>query len=151
MIYDIDANRLNPAFKAALDALPDKWAVVQGFRSPDEQDTLYRKGRDSAGNVIDASAVVTQARAFQSAHTVTRPLGDRDGTPDSLAADVARVGPNGERWWDYTHPDWAELRAAVDASPDLHGGWHFPTPDDDHLQSVSWPAARQQLQAIGKW
>lgn len=42
--------------------------VISGFRSPEEQDALFAKGRDKKGKVTDKSKVVTNAKAWQSNH-----------------------------------------------------------------------------------
>ncbi|QWP76682.1 M15 family metallopeptidase [Lysobacter sp. K5869] len=42
--------------------------VISGTRTFEEQEELWRKGRDAAGKVVDASATVTNARGGQSNH-----------------------------------------------------------------------------------
>jgi hypothetical protein len=40
----------------------------------------------------------------------------------------------------------------VDAHPRLHGGWHFPHPDEDHIEAYpKWQEKKAQLIAEGKW
>jgi peptidoglycan L-alanyl-D-glutamate endopeptidase CwlK len=42
--------------------------ITQGLRTIDEQNELFNKGRDSSGNVVNSSQVVTQARGGHSYH-----------------------------------------------------------------------------------
>lgn len=46
----------------------DDLDVAQGFRSWEKQQELWRIGRDSTGNIIDSSVVVTHARPGYSWH-----------------------------------------------------------------------------------
>jgi hypothetical protein len=151
MIWDIDRAKMDPAFADELDTIPGNFAVIQGFRTPQQQNALWQQGRDEDGNVIDEDAVVTNARAFQSAHTVTDPLGEASGKPASLAGDLARVDENGHRVWDYSHPEWKALWAYVDAHLTMISGAHFPKADEDHVQSRRWYEAKRELIALGKW
>lgn len=66
------------------------------WRSSDEQDRLYAQGRTAPG------AIVTRARAGQSAHNATR-----QGAPAARAFDIVpRV--NGRPVWDAAHPAWQQ-------------------------------------------
>ena len=102
------------------------WVITYGIRTFAEQDALYAKGRDAAGNVIDADAVVTEAKRGQSPHNF------------GLAVDVT-LEKDGKDDWDYnTDPDWQRLYRTIDAHPRLHSGIHFPVPDGDHIEVVHW-------------
>ena len=139
MIWDVPRAPLVPEFANAVDTIPGDWAVTYGFRTKDEQNALYAKGRDSTGKIIDQSKVVTYAPYPRSAHCW------------GMAVDLARVDAEGTRRWDYGHPAWKDLQAFVDASPSMHGGWQFPDPDNDHVQSVQWYKWRSNLITEGRW
>lgn len=157
MIWDTDRAKVNPAFADRIDTIPGSWAAVQGFRSPEKQSAYWQEGRAADGTIVHPDLVVTNAKRFQSPHTVTAPLGDSTGEPDARAVDLARVDEHGNRVWDYTHPAWAALWAFVDAAPGMHGGWHFPPApgrpngDQDHIQDTAWTAERQALMQSGQW
>ena len=59
-IESVDA-RLGDVVLAALEAAPAwlDFAVISGLRTAEEQQELWRKGRDELGNVVDRDAVVT--------------------------------------------------------------------------------------------
>lgn len=65
-------------FMARMTLLGHDVAVHQLFRTPHEQEQMYRQGRDLPGRII------TDARAWQSAHCATI-----NGTPAAQAFDVA--------------------------------------------------------------
>lgn len=96
---DRDPNHLHPLAlmkKNQLETLAGRAGLPpllleETHRMPDLQDVDFAKGRDSAGNVIDADAIVTQARGGQSDHNFTRWIADPDApegwrlVPASLA------------------------------------------------------------------
>lgn len=55
--------RLGAVVLAALEAAPPwlDFAVISGRRTTKEQQTLFARGRDAAGNIVDQSEVVTYA------------------------------------------------------------------------------------------
>jgi hypothetical protein len=151
VIWDTDRTKVNSAFADRVDTIPGSWAVVQGFRSPTNQTAKWQEGRDAQGNIVDKAAVVTNAKGFQSPHTVTNPIGTTDGIPDADAIDLAWIDEHGNRTWNYKEPQWKAMWGFVDAAPGMHGGWHFPEPDQDHIQDPIWIQIRQQLKDSGKW
>jgi hypothetical protein len=110
------------------------WIAHSGWRDPAEQNKDYAQGRTTPGPII------TDAPAGHSPH---------DTTP-ALAVDFHKLSPDGKDSWT-VDDDWKRIMAKVDAHPRLHGGWHFPTPDNDHIQSTRWYQVRSQLKAQGKW
>lgn len=58
--------------------------VVCTYRSPEEQNELYQRGRDADGNIVDKKKIVTYSRGGQSAHN--HKIGR---TPAALAVDIA--------------------------------------------------------------
>jgi hypothetical protein len=105
----------------------DAWRIIFAVRTHEEQQALYEK--HLAGGPLAAPP-------GRSAHEY------------GLAVDICRLVGTGitqKERWDYDHPAWARIRAAVDAHPRLHGGWHFPVEDPDHLQAVKWKTLRQTL------
>jgi hypothetical protein len=149
MLWQTDRTKINSEFAGRVSTIPDSagghWVAVQGFRSPAYQNSLYAKGRTVPGEIV------TNAKEYQSPHTVTSPIAMEDGTPDSHAVDLAWQDEHGNLTYNYNEPQWAELRAFVDAAPGMHGGWHFPSPDEDHIQGSEWPAIRAAIIAAGKW
>ena len=74
--------------------------VVQGLRSWNEQDVLWRKGRDLQGHVIDPHAVVTNAPGGHSWHNF------------GLAVDCAPDDPTLPGYqidWNPAHPQWKHM------------------------------------------
>ena len=136
--WKVDRSLLKEPFASNVDALlsadPADWIVTSGYRSPDEQTALYAEGRDNQGNIVTPSAVVTNAKAGQSAHNA------------GLAVDVTLV-KDGKDDWDVRDPDWQRMIAAVRAAPDLHSGADFPTPDTDHIEAYRWKAIRNAQSA----
>src|SRR6266498_934410 len=95
--------------------------VTQGLRSWTEQLQLWLKGRDSDGNVIDKSKVVTKAPPGHSYHNF------------GLAVDVAPFIENTPDW-NLKHPVWKRI-VEVGESLGLTAGAEFRTfPDAPHFQ-----------------
>ena len=134
--WDVSQANLDPELLKDICGLfePDAsdWAITYGFRTFDEQNALYQK------------------------HLKGGPLAAAPGhSPHEfgLAIDFAEI-VNGKLLWDDSRPSWARIRAVVDASPRLHGGWKFPPEapaDPDHIQAVKFYALRDKLKAEGKW
>jgi len=133
VIWDVPRAPIDGTLANEIDTIPGDWAVVQGFRTKAQQDALYAQGRTTPGDIV------TQAPYPRSAHCW------------GLAVDVARVTPSGQRVWDYAHPAWQQLQLFVNNSPHMHGGWHFPIADNDHIQSVDWIKWRENLITEGRW
>lgn len=95
--------------------------VTQGLRSWSDQMALWLKGRDSRGNVIDSSKVVTKAAPGHSYHNF------------GLAVDVAPFTDNTPDW-NLTHPAWKRI-VAVGESLGLTSGSEWRSfPDWPHFQ-----------------
>ena len=139
MRWDVNRDLVDVGLAHDVDSIPGDWAVTYGFRTKDEQNALYAKGRDDAGRIIAPAKVVTYAPYPRSAHCW------------GLAVDIARIDAGGTLRWDYGHPAWTALWAFVDKSARMHGGWHFPDPDRDHVQSVRWYKQRSNLITEGRW
>lgn len=104
--------------------------VVQGLRTWAEQLTLWSKGRDAQGRIVDPKAVVTHAKPGSSYHNF------------GLAIDVAPFDQDGQPDWNASHPAWKRM-IAVGESLGLYSGSHFevikagvvhPEPDMPHFQ-----------------
>ncbi len=74
----IDTTLLYPPLAIKLEKLVENclargvaYYAISGFRSWEEQDTLFAQGRNKAGKVVDKSKVVTNARGGQSNHNYT--------------------------------------------------------------------------------
>lgn len=133
--WEVDRSKLEPQFVTDITDLfdddPADWIIHYGFRSSAEQAALYAEGRTAPGQIV------TNAKPGHSAHE----FGE--------AVDFHQLLDGKDSW--AVNDDWKRIMAKVDAHPRLHGGWHFPEPDDDHIQSLTWYKTRQQLQAEGKW
>jgi peptidoglycan L-alanyl-D-glutamate endopeptidase CwlK len=95
--------------------------VVQSLRPYSVQMTLWRQGRDAAGNIIDKSKVVTNARPEQSWHTY------------GCAVDVAPfIG--GVPDWNVAHPVWKLIEETGESLGMVSGAEWRTFPDAPHLQ-----------------
>jgi peptidoglycan L-alanyl-D-glutamate endopeptidase CwlK len=121
--------KLRDFARAAANALPfDVW-VAEGVRSDARQRELYKLGRNSSGQIVKLSDVVTYAPdASQSAHG------------SGLAVDLwplrdGRMAPSGA-------PEWEKLGALARASGLAWGGaWKAQFPpygDQPHIEMPSW-------------
>lgn len=120
--------------KTLLRNLPDTWRIYYVCRTCQEQARLYAQGRTTPGDIV------TDAKPGQTPHEF------------GLAVDVVLI-VDGQEVWDYRHPAWNRLWAAVLASPTLHSGHNFPPKfiDNDHIQSLKWYAKRAELIKSGVW
>ena len=101
--------------------------VTQGLRSWNDQLSLWLKGRDVQGNVIDASKIVTKAAPGHSWHNF------------GLAVDVAPFTDNTPDW-NLDHPVWKKI-VSVGTGLGLESGSEWRTfPDWPHFQLTGkWP------------
>ena len=137
--WEVDRTQIDPQLVADLendifDDDPADWIIHNGHRDDSEQAHDYAQGRTEPGPII------TNAKPGQSPHDVL----------PALAVDFHKLTADGKDSW-AVDDDWRRIMAKVDAHPRLHGGWHFPQPDDDHIQSLKWYQVRAQLKAAGKW
>ena len=107
---------------AILGADPASWVIHDGKRTVAQQWTDYAQGRTTPGPII----------------TYAEP--DRDPHVRGYAVDFHEITDGKDDW--SIGPNWHRVMAAVDQSPRLHGGWHFPHPDYDHIQSTEWYKVR---------
>lgn len=95
--------------------------VTQGLRLYADQLKLWQQGRDSAGNIVDGSKVVTNAAPGHSWHEF------------GLAVDVAPF-VDGVPDWNVNHPSWKRI-IAVGESLGLFSGTEFNSIcDTPHFQ-----------------
>jgi D-alanyl-D-alanine carboxypeptidase len=108
--------------------LPITLVVTSGIRSSILQTALWNLGRDSNGNIIDETKVVTWARPGTSPHEF------------GMAIDGGILMPNGSLSYDYDSPEWQSIYLVVRASPTLHSGIDFPKgeTDGDHIERYQW-------------
>jgi hypothetical protein len=99
----------------------DCLVVEQGFRRPEEQARLWQEGRDAAGNVINASQIVTHARPGHSFHEYGLAA---DVCPATLVATVG-WSPNSEKW---------VVLGELGESLGLVWGGRWKSPDRPHFQ-----------------
>ncbi|MCC3375061.1 M15 family metallopeptidase [Cohnella sp. REN36] len=109
-------------------------AITDGFRSSEEQEALYRKGRDGGG------AIVTNARGGESYHNY------------GLAIDFALRAKDGRIVWDMKYDgngngkaDWMEVVAIAKRLGFAWGGDWKDFPDYPHLQ-MDFGLSIRQLQ-----
>ena len=96
--------------------------VTQGLRSWTQQLSLWLKGRDPNGTVIDRSKVVTNAAPGHSWHNF------------GLAVDVVPMDNVGQPDWNVNHPVWKQI-VSVGTSLGLVAGAEWRTfPDYPHFQ-----------------
>lgn len=101
--------------------------ITQGLRTWSQQQDLWAKGRDPAGNVIDKSLVVTNAPPGHSWHQF------------ALAADVAPVDLHGQADWDITHPVWGQIITLGESLGMRSGSTFRSFPDAPHFQPFHIP------------
>jgi len=95
--------------------------IKSGMRSIQEQASLYGKGRDSKGNVVDKNSVVTNAKPGQSYHNF------------GLALDVAIVDGKKNNW-NTSSPEWEKIGKLGEAAGFEWGGRWTDLPDAPHFQ-----------------
>lgn len=130
VVWHCDRSVVEPQLADDIDATlgpdPADWIVHDGKRSDAQQLAEYAKGRTTPG------PIVTYALPAQDPHV------GRGGL--AYAIDFHERTDGKDDWT--VGPNWKRIMAKVDAHPRLHGGWHFPHPDDDHIQSVQWYQVR---------
>jgi peptidoglycan LD-endopeptidase CwlK len=99
----------------------DHLEIVQGLRSWNQQQTLWLKGRDADGNIVDEGQVVTNARPGHSWHEFAMAV---DCVPRSL---LTQLG------WNPESPLWATITAIAE-SYGLTCGACWMHKDLPHLQ-----------------
>lgn len=102
--------------------------LIQTYRSSEEQNEDYRRGRTEPGNKI------TNAQGGQSPHNCCLP----DGTPASLAFDFALYAPGGGLDWNASDDQW---HTAIQIGKDLgliSGSTFHGISDPDHLELAGW-------------
>jgi hypothetical protein len=121
-----------------VDQLPYQYVAQQGYRSNAEQDAAFSLGRDAYGNIVNPSAVVTNARGGESPHNAGLAVdlypivngvvdygfyqGQSEPSPDAL-------------------PAWQALWDAIDASSQLNSGRWFQLAsgyDPGHIELSNW-------------
>jgi peptidoglycan L-alanyl-D-glutamate endopeptidase CwlK len=148
MIFD----RLFPPFAETCRAIQRTAVTVagvtitwtSGLRDWDEQERLWRKGRDAEGRIVDPRQVVTYARGGESWHNF------------GLAADFGLVRPDGTtlEWSDVADLDvdgiidWLEVgRIAEAARLEWGGRWRKPL-DMPHVQ---WRTVLTLAECRARW
>jgi len=99
--------------------------VTQGLRTWAQQQELYAKGRDEAGNVIDRAQVVTKAQPGYSWHNFGLAV---DIVPD----DASLAGFQAD--WNSAHPAWQRAVAVGDSLGLVAGAEWRTFPDWPHFQ-----------------
>lgn len=129
---------------SVVDPLPYRYTVQQGLRTIAEQDALFAKGRNAQGQVVDPSAVVTNARGGQSPHNY------------GLAVDVYPIVANSIDWGfsggspepsSAALPAWTALWNAVRTNGNLVTGADFALSsgyDPGHIELQNWRAYTNQ-------
>jgi peptidoglycan L-alanyl-D-glutamate endopeptidase CwlK len=108
-----------------------------GTRTFEQQEELYAKGRDKAGDIVDISKVVTYARGGQSYHNW------------GLAFDLAFL-INGEWSWAKNN-DWEALGELGESLGLEWGGrWPDPKTDKPHFQMTNGVSILQAKMAYDK-
>lgn len=126
-----DLQPLCKQFLADCAAESIKVGISCTYRSNEEQDADYAKGRDEPGKII------TNAMAGESPHNTTL-----DGKPASLAFDFFIYAPNGSTLdWDAEDEQW---RRVIEIGQDLGliSGSTFNIKDTDHMEMPFWKDKR---------
>lgn len=121
----VDPSLLDPSFRkdveAFLQSSPHRWWVSYGYRSLDEQASLYAKYQAGGPRA---------APAGRSAHNY------------GLAVDVvldASEKAGLQALWDTALPGWSWLKMKSIAHPRLRTGWRYS--DFGHIEAVGWEQA----------
>ena len=101
-------------------------AIVQAFRSFDEQNALYAQGRTEPGSIV------TNARGGESAHNY------------GLAFDFAFVDDNGDLSWSDSNP-WAEVGSIAKELGMDWGGDFKSFKDRPHIEHPDWKTRRANV------
>lgn len=103
--------------------------LVFTWRSPEEQNAIFAKGRDDAGNIIDHTKVVTNLRGDKSKHCCVI-----DGKPASQAFDFA-IFEKGVYISDGTNVAYSKAgQIAKELGLVWGGDFIHPRPDYDHIE-----------------
>lgn len=139
LLTDLDI-RLQPwAGRLVIDSAAIGYKIIIDctYRSNAEQDADYAQGRTAPG------AIITHARAGESAHNCTLP----DGTPAARGFDIAVYSAGGLVLdWDAADIAWKSVLNIgrnyknVDGSPTLQLGadWPLDVRDNPHLELFNW-------------
>ena len=98
--------------------------ITLAYRSYEEQDALYAKGRDEKGEVIDASKVVTNAKGGQSYHNF------------GLAFDLTVYDKNGKKDWNKDSDAWKKVIAEGKRQGFDAGAEWIDFPDLPHFEKT---------------
>jgi hypothetical protein len=130
-------------FKARNSLVGNEVFLTSTWRDPATQAAEYAKGRDANGNVIDQSAVVTNAAPGSSPHECT--MNDDGVTPGARAFDFAiQLGDEGNMLdWDSDDEQWTHA-IEIGTQMGLVNGKNFknaqgePLGDADHFELPAW-------------
>lgn len=102
--------------------------LTETYRSEEDQDADYAKGRTSPGHII------TNAQGGESPHNCTL----EDGTPSSQAFDFGIKGPDGILDWNPQDSAW-QIAIAIGIKLGLTSGstWHS-IKDYPHMELPDW-------------
>ncbi|MDY4832506.1 MAG: M15 family metallopeptidase [Treponema sp.] len=98
--------------------------ITLAYRSYEEQDALYAKGRDGKGKVIDASKVVTNAKGGQSYHNF------------GLTFDLTVYDKNGKKDWSKDSDAWKKVIAEGKRQGFDAGAEWIDFPDLPHFEKT---------------
>lgn len=105
--------------------------ITTGYRPPDEQQTLYNKGRDENGIIIEPKKVVTWAEPWLSYHQYR------------LAFDVVIMDNGTTPNWNYNDPRWATVGKLGKKYGFIWGGdWSGKKKDRPHFQDPRYTIAQ---------
>lgn len=131
--------RLNPAIRDKVRKLLKKWfdsglfvRITEdgNFRTFQQQQEIYNKGRDKNGNVIDKSKVVTNAKPGQSYHNY------------GLAFDIIPI-VNGKGTYNF---DFSKLKPdAISLGFKWGGDWKKPKTDNPHFEYTFGKSEKELL------
>lgn len=123
---------LQPKFRYLIVVAHEQGMVVgfhSGVRTFDAQDSLFLKGRNAKGEIVDQSQVVTNARGGDSIHNY------------GLAGDVVFL-VNGQWSWNYSGLPYARLGVIAKEVGLIWGGdWKFQDPP--HFQYTGGLSLRE--------
>lgn len=110
-----------PQYNALCEKLSLNWVPYSGFRTFEEQDDLYKQGRETGG------PIVTNARGGQSAHNY------------ASASDWTWMDDDGTiQWLNDDDPRWKEYLDAIE-SCGLYAGNNYGDIDHNNLKiSIPW-------------
>lgn len=124
-----DMQELCSKWQDACEAANIRVGISETYRSKEEQDGDYAKGRTEPGKVI------TNAKGGQSPHNCTMD----DGTPASKAFDFFVYAADGSNKldWSATDDQWQKVIAIGQGLGLVSGStWHIK--DNDHMELPNW-------------